>query len=152
MGYYKPSHRSNIALLLILAGNIETNPGYNNQCKICAKFVRKNDRALQCDDCNRWVHARCAAISKKEYENLMADENEWYCPNCVADCGLCSRPVFNSHKAVECDQCHLWIHTDCSQIKEEEYLDIQSTACNWICPKCDVLNFSDSFFDTGSQS
>ena len=29
-----------------------------------------------------------------------------------------------------------------------EYETLENTNCTWICPKCGVLNFSDSYFDT----
>ena len=29
-----------------------------------------------------------------------------------------------------------------------KYETLENTNCTWICPKCEVLNFSDSYFDT----
>ena len=55
--------------------------------------------------------------------------------------------VLNGHKAVQCDGCELWIHNECSFISEEDYENVLTTRCTWICPKCDFFNFSDSFFD-----
>ena len=65
----------------------------------------------------------------------------------LADCGLCSRAVLTSHKAVQCDKCTMWAHNECSYITETLYETVQNSNCIWICPKCDFFNFSDSFFD-----
>ena len=40
----------------------------------------------------------------------------------------------------------MWIHNKCSLITESEFDSVENTNCNWICPKCDFFNFSDSFF------
>ena len=40
----------------------------------------------------------------------------------------------------------MWIHNKCSIITESEFDSVENTSCTWICPKCDFLNFSDSFF------
>ena len=54
--------------------------------------------------------------------------------------------VLNSHKAVKCDKCEMWVHNKCYFVSETQYENIQNSNCSWICPKCDFLNFSDSFF------
>ena len=53
--FYKASSRTNLAILLILAGDIESNPGHKHQCGLCQKPVKRNDRAIQ---------IRCENISK----------------------------------------------------------------------------------------
>ena len=73
--------------------------------------------------------------------------NDWYCTNCKADCGLCSGAVLGVHKAFQCDGCEMWIHNECSFITEAEYENVLKSGCTWICPKCEFFNFSDSFFD-----
>ena len=68
--------------------------------------------------------------------------SDWYCTNCEADCGLCSRPVLNGHKASQNYGCELWIIMNaCS------YENVPTTRCTRICPKCDFFNFSGSIFD-----
>ena len=69
--------------------------------------------------------------------------------SCDTECdsAVCSRAVLNGHKAVQCDGCELWIHNECSFISEDDYDNVLTTRCTWICPKCDFFNFSDSFFD-----
>ena len=54
-----------------------------NPCGICAKIVAKNHRAINCDICNYWVHAKCNHINKTAYESLMNDQKTWSCIKCV---------------------------------------------------------------------
>ena len=54
----------------------------------------------------------------------------------------------NGHKAVQFDSCEMWIYNECSYISLGEYETLENTNCTWISPKCEVLNFSDSYFDT----
>ena len=49
---YTPNHKTNLVLLLILAGDIEVNPGPKYQCDVCKKRVKRNDNAIQCDSCD----------------------------------------------------------------------------------------------------
>ena len=55
--------------------------------------------------------------------------------------------VLNSHKAVQCDKCEMWVQNNCSFMSDSEYETMQNSNCTWICPKCDFFNFSDSFFN-----
>ena len=75
-------------LLLLLCGDIETNPGPTRYpCKLCRKPVAKTHRALCCEGCDQWVHILCAGIPKTEYERLCDDSNEdqWFCSICSGD-------------------------------------------------------------------
>ena len=56
--------------------------------------------------------------------------------------------VLNCHKAVQSDQCEPWNHNNCSYISPSEYEDLENSNCTWICPKCEIFKFSDSYFDT----
>ena len=54
--------------------------------------------------------------------------------------------ILKGHKAVQCDSCDMWIHNECSLIAETQYETVNNTNCSWGCPKCEIINFSDSFF------
>ena len=43
-----------------------------------------------------------------------------------------------------CDQCDTWIHTRCCSVNSETYEELANTSCIWICPACELLNFSGS--------
>ena len=144
---FKSSKATNLAILIILAGDIETNPGPRSKCGLCKKICKVSDKVIDCVDCEKRYHAKCSDLSVDELIMIKNGSNDWYCTNCKADCGLCSRAVLNGHKAVQCDGCELWIHNECSFISEEDYENVLTTRCTWICPKCDFFNFSDSFFD-----
>ena len=51
-------------------------------------------------------------------------------------CGICTKPVAKSHKAILCDKCGKWIHKKCNNTSNEEYIRIQETNKPWTCQKC----------------
>ena len=91
-------------------------------------------------------HASCSKLGDDELLRIESGDGAWYCTNCKADCSLCSGAVLKGHKAVQCDSCDMWIHSECSFITETQYETVSNTNCTWISPKCDFFNFSDSFF------
>ena len=54
-------------------------------CGICHKNVNKNQKAIQCNECNFWFHAKCEKISDLEYKILcdQPDNIPWFCVNCT---------------------------------------------------------------------
>ena len=54
-------------------------------CSVCKKCVRVNDRAIQCDICNFWVHIKCNNITPTKYKELMHEDNKepFYCILCI---------------------------------------------------------------------
>ena len=54
-------------------------------CGICKHAVAKNHKAIQCDNCNLWVHIKCNKIIKQTYNILANDETSWYCIDCSKD-------------------------------------------------------------------
>ena len=105
------------------------------------KNCKVSDKVIECVDCEKRYHAKCFDLSVDELIMIENGSNDWYCTNCKADCGLCSHAVLNGHKAVQCDGCELWIDDECSFISEDDYENVLTTRCTWICPKC--FNFSD---------
>ena len=49
---------------------------------MCAKPCKKNQRALQCDSCDRWAHAKCSHVTIREYNRLSTCEDIWLCSTC----------------------------------------------------------------------
>ena len=143
---FKPSKGTNLFILIILAGDIEMNPGPRFQCGLCKKYCKASDRLLECEECEKRFPASCSNLSDNEFLRIESGDGAWYCTNCKADCGLCSGAVLKGHKAVQCDNCDMWIHNECSFIAETQYETVNNTNCTWICPKCEFFNFSDSFF------
>lgn len=81
----------NILSLLILCGDISSNPGPNWKypCGVCLKPVKINQKGLLCDSCESWYHARCCSISDDLYNDLANSSCSWIC--CV-----CDSPNFSS--------------------------------------------------------
>ncbi|XP_065654555.1 uncharacterized protein LOC136081185 [Hydra vulgaris] len=52
-------------------------------CGVCYKTVTCNQKAIQCDSCNKWIHIRCNNVDKKFYNSLMTETGYWYCFNCL---------------------------------------------------------------------
>ena len=55
---FKPSKGTNLFILIILAGDIEMNPGPRFQCGLCKKYCKASDRLLECEECEKRFHAQ----------------------------------------------------------------------------------------------
>ena len=70
--------------LILIAGDIERNPGpIKDPCCVCSKGCHRNQRAIQCDECNGWFHARCVYMKKAEYNKLSNTSLSWQCLKCL---------------------------------------------------------------------
>ena len=119
-----------MSLLLILAGDVEANPGHTYaKCGICTKRVLKRNKAIQFDECDLWIHAKCDSGDK------------WYCSNCNFDCGLCDDHVKLCDASINCNSCDKSFHTKCCNFDQKLLLKIRNSSC--MCPACKVFNFSD---------
>ena len=48
--------------------------------------MRRNQRGILCDRCERWTHSGCGGVSAEEYARLCGENNDlWYCPNCLLE-------------------------------------------------------------------
>ena len=70
-----------VASLLLLAGDVSSNPGAITDP--CSKGCRKNQRAVQCDDCHTWYHAKCIHMGMDEYINLCQLSAAWSFSKCL---------------------------------------------------------------------
>ena len=57
---FNSSKGTNLAILIILAGGIETNPGPRSQCSLCKKYCKVSDKVIECTDCEKGLHAICS--------------------------------------------------------------------------------------------
>ena len=52
---------SGLYWLILLAGDVEANPGpVKFPCTVCQKPVKTNQRGVGCDVCDLWTHVNCA--------------------------------------------------------------------------------------------
>jgi hypothetical protein len=85
LGTCKPSTCSSyISILITLSGDIHQNPGpIKFPCSICSKPVKSNQAALQCDQCETWVHTKCDGLSKEDYNRFQNIHSLVFeCPKC----------------------------------------------------------------------
>ena len=47
---FNSSKGTNLAILIILAGDIETNPGPRSWCSLCKKYCKVSDKVIECTD------------------------------------------------------------------------------------------------------
>jgi len=63
----------------------------SGDCKVCYKVVTARQHALECDNCQRWVHRLCGTgISYSQYRGIMdrlryGGTFPWMCQSCTAD-------------------------------------------------------------------
>ena len=83
--------------LVILSGDVALNPGpVKDPCAICQKGCRQNQKAIQCDLCDEWIHAKCIGMNNTEYRELSNPSMSWQCIKCLFP--ACDSPVRNPPK------------------------------------------------------
>ena len=48
-------------------------------CRVCTLEVEDDDKYVQCDLCDRWIHIKCAEINHQKYGKLKKDPLACYC-------------------------------------------------------------------------
>ena len=61
------------------------NPGptYKYPCGHCNKPVKRNQKGIQCDGCDFWLHTKCIEMPDVTYHNLAESTEDWFCNNCL---------------------------------------------------------------------
>ena len=54
-------------------------------CRVCTPEVKDDDKSVQCNLCDRWIHINCAEINHEKYEKLKKDLLVWYCADCATE-------------------------------------------------------------------
>ena len=64
-------------------------------------------------------------------------------------CGVCSKAVKWGQQAIECEECTIWYHKDCMNMKNEIFNALENNSSYiWICCGCCLPNFASSLFDS----
>ena len=67
---------------------LDDDPDNTKPCKRCKKCLDSRDDAIQCDKCSSWLHVKCTALSRQQFEFLSRnfDPNiKWICEPCLLD-------------------------------------------------------------------
>ena len=78
-------HRHFLIFILLISGDVNTNPGPTSvkyPCQICDKAVKRGQRGIACDGCDKWHHVDCMLMSTGVYEALANTSLEWICCAC----------------------------------------------------------------------
>ena len=70
-----------ILLLLLMSGNVHSNPGPIFPCSVCAGNVTWRGKSVQCCTCSKWVHLRCSQLSLSRFRAL-GSSHSWSCFPC----------------------------------------------------------------------
>ena len=58
-------------------------PNWKYPCISCAKPVKTNQKGLQCNACEKWVHVKCTDLNDVHYDFLEVNEDlPFYCLKC----------------------------------------------------------------------
>lgn len=57
----------------------------SNKCGLCLKRTTNKQKAVQCDVCNNWIHAKCNNITNIEYESMASNDDIWSCRKCETE-------------------------------------------------------------------
>ena len=64
-------------------------------------------------------------------------------PKCP--CGVCSKNVNSSHKAMECEYCFTWYHIKCVNMGDNMYqVHMHHDSYTWVCFRCGLQSFTNS--------
>ena len=75
-------------VLILLAGDIETNPGPRPPrfpCGVCSKACssyRGAKASILCESCDLWFHAECVGLSDNVFNVLGRSDTPWECYKC----------------------------------------------------------------------
>ena len=70
-----------LLILLLIAGDIEQNPGPNAEHCLRCKQPEDNIQALTCDTCRGWSHISCTGQRNKLNRLIKNSSFQWHCPN-----------------------------------------------------------------------
>ena len=72
---------------ILLNQELNSKNNFKFPCVICNKSVQSNQNAITCDNCGKWCHRKCDAMSQETYkyyeDNQDNPEITWHCLYCT---------------------------------------------------------------------
>lgn len=74
-----------LTLILLLSGDIATNPGpaYTNPCCVCDGTVNINHCVIRCKQTTSWVHKKCSLMTNPNFQSYKLKKWDFTCPKCT---------------------------------------------------------------------
>ena len=111
-------HKTIFTLILLLAGDIELNPGPVTQkatvwpCGVCQYPVNWEQEGVACDGCSLWHHRSCLSMCSNDYRDLEGTNVVWLC--CKCDSINCDSFTFRSYELQTSNSFHPLTEIDSS--------------------------------------
>ena len=106
-------NRSLVILLLLLAGDIQMNPGPGNRsvfpCGTCDIPVTWSQEGVCCNNCSVWYHKSCEDLSSRNMSYLGRSSVIWHC--CKCNSINVDSFTFNSFELNTMSSTHFWTLT-----------------------------------------
>ena len=67
-----------LLLVLLMSGNVHSNPGPIFPCSVCAGNVTSRGKSVQCCACSKWVHLKCSLLSLSNFR-ILGSSHSWSC-------------------------------------------------------------------------
>ena len=63
---------------------MSSSKGSGDVCGICDELVTETDKAICCDICEIWHHAKCITMNDASYKMFKRENLPWVCPECIS--------------------------------------------------------------------
>ena len=115
--------------MLLLSGDISLNPGPSgsSNCEICNKSVRANQKGIQCDSCDLWLHTSCCSIDDPTYYHLANSSCTWVCPHCDQPSFSCSSVFSSPSVSLNSENSFLALSRDLSDHQQPDIPPVSSS-------------------------
>ena len=109
-------------------------------CGICTLLVTDDAKALICDICEKWIHAKCDRMPDITYEHHEINhEAIFICRKCRT-CGICDRIIASNQNYIYCDNCTSLIHVKCNMFDNKQYDKYVKDENPTFCLQCNQEN------------
>ena len=141
-------------ILLIIAGDIETNPGPVDTCQACTKTINEDAPRIICGKCSSLFHKSHTRLATRE-EQAAAQKNpgSWICffcsdptteptavsilPQAVCAKVQCSKTIKEGDPRAICGSCSKSVHKKCTGLRQRIAQDAAANNIgSWTCQVC----------------